>query len=120
MVSAIIAFRLLAASQLLLFCLSLIRSDNPQNIRWSGVLFTLTAMAYLLAPLVDPHTSVSTAIILGLLASSVPATLLLFTWNLFEDRLAPPWLWGIVVAFMASYALLLATPTTKRHPRLIA
>ncbi len=109
MTSVILAIRLLAASQLLLFCIGLVRSENPPNIRWSGVLFAVTAIGYLMAPLVDPQTSVETATFLGLLASSVPATLLLFTWNLFEDRPAPAWLWGIVAGFVLSYATLLVT-----------
>jgi len=98
MTSMIVALRLLAASQVLLFGCALGLSKNPWPIRTLGAMLALAVIGYLIVPLTQSlpgpvHLAMVTA------ANAIPFVLLLFVWVLFEDERPLPWpvlLLGIV------------------------
>lgn len=89
MTTAIIVFRLLAVSQILFFAGAIGFSSNPRHVKALGMLLALGIIAYLIVPLLYDHGS-PMAGGAALLASTIPLTVLLFVWAVFEDEPIPP------------------------------
>ncbi len=95
--SAIVAFRLMALSQALLFGIPLLTSNNRAPIRYSGALLVLAIICYLVTPLAYLYvgSTVTTLSVIG--ASLVPPLLVVFVCLVFDDRdrIANSLWWGI-------------------------
>lgn len=103
------AFRLLAASQVLLFACVLAAAGSSIKPRASGVALAVCVIAYLLIPLAAPYLGPAMGVA-GLLANAIPPVLFWFAWQVFEDRPRLPRAFviaalvylGIVLAFWPS------------------
>jgi len=89
-----IVFRLLAASQIVLFLIQILFSNNHLRVRVVGVLLSLGCIGYLVMPLVEEYLEPMPYILyLWLIPSIVPSMLLLFVWFIFEEHCRfPPWI----------------------------
>jgi len=85
MVPIILAIRLLAASQVLLFSLAFGFSNNPPRIRILGFALSLGAISYLILPWVELNAGVGFLAVLVLSSQTIPLLLFLFVWVVFED-----------------------------------
>lgn len=101
-----IALRMLSVSQVLLFILLLVCSDNPKRVRGVGVLLMLGIITYLGVPLLDDYTPyVNGVSFIWYLAAITPSLLLLFVWFIFEENCHPP-VWIIALVSLSIFASL--------------
>lgn len=98
METANIVFRLLAASQVLLFFFVLVFSVNPLRVRLVGGVLLSAIIVYFVLPLVFTYTGFSHSIYLWVYPSLIPCFTLLFVWVVFEERCEIPlWLSFVVL-----------------------
>ena len=82
--NAILVFRLLAVSQVVLFLVLMLISNKQSKVRLSGFLFISGVACYLTAPMAFDLLSYETMFIPWFLATLIPASLLelqLFLWR---------------------------------------
>ncbi|MEM7360160.1 MAG: AraC family transcriptional regulator [Pseudomonadota bacterium] len=92
------SFRLLGASQQMLFLLVLLSSSNPLRVRTVGGVLLLGSIIYLVGPLIIEYARVDSYWLFHVFPSMIPAMTMLFVWVVFEERLAiPQWLIGLVL-----------------------
>lgn len=86
--------RLLAASQIILFLIQILFSNNYLRIRLVGTLMLLGCIGYLCLPLVDDHLlPMPYSVYVWLIPAIVPSMLLWFVWFIFEENcLIPAWI----------------------------
>jgi len=99
METANIVFRLLAASQVLLFFFVLVFSVNPLRVRLVGGVLLSAIIFYFVLPLVFTYTGFSDSIYLWVYPSLIPCFTLLFVWVVFEEHCEIP-LWLSVVVLV--------------------
>jgi AraC-like DNA-binding protein len=101
-----IVLRLLSISQVLLFILLLLCSDNPKRVRGIGILLMLGIVAYLGMSLIDDSTPYMDQIsFLWYLSAITPSLMLLFVWFIFEENCHPP-IWVIALVSVSVLASL--------------
>lgn len=88
------SLRLFAVSQLLLFAVLVLCSDNPRRVRSTAILLGTGIAAYLIMPMIRTYTSYFDELgFLWFFASISPSLLLLLVWFIFEeDSKVPVWL----------------------------
>jgi len=100
------ALRLLAASQIFLFCLLIALSINPKRVRVVGVLLAFGIMSYLVLPPLERYTPYGPQVwTFWYFAATSPSMLLLFTWFIFEENCRTP-LWMLVIVAFSMLASL--------------
>ncbi len=106
MQESIIAFRLLAASQVVLWFTGLSLSANPPRTRAIGVALGLGILSYLLIPLLVDRANPIVLQFAAFNADAIPAFLLLFCWELFEDERPPRSIYVGAVGYLIVASLL--------------
>lgn len=92
------SFRLLGASQQILFFLWLFSSTNPVRVRAVGCTLLVGSIIYLVGPLITEYTRADSYLLFQVFPSMIPAMTMLFVWVVFEERSAiPQWLIGLVI-----------------------
>ncbi|MEM7503175.1 MAG: helix-turn-helix domain-containing protein [Pseudomonadota bacterium] len=100
MLDTIAALRLLAASQLFFWIGAMVLSANPLRTRVLGVALGLGIVAYLAIPLLVGRFDPAAVQVAARAADAIPALVLLFVWDLFEDDTAPVWVWSAAVVYL--------------------
>lgn len=105
-------FRLLGASQALLFLILFISSKNPKFVRWIGTFLIVGIIGYLLHTIVEDKLAWKLMMPVWFFTELIPAFLALFVWVLFEEERAIPralfatlWVNVAVVLFMQFQAI---------------
>ncbi len=101
MLTIILAIRLFAASQVLLFAMVFSMSENPIRVRASGLALALAAICYLLLPTVQYSASEALFYCMVLFAQLIPVFLFIFVWEMFEDdRTLPFGIWLLAGVYL--------------------
>ena len=100
MLDTIAALRLLAASQLFFWIGAIVLSTNPLRTRVLGVALGLGIVSYLTIPLLASRFDPAAVQVVAVAADAIPALVLLFVWDLFEDDAAPVWVWSAAVVYL--------------------
>lgn len=100
MPDTISAFRLFAASQLIFWIGAILLSANPLRTRTLGAALGAGIVAYLAIPLLDGRVDIRFIPLVALAADAIPALVLLFVWDVFEDESPPRWIWWAAAAYL--------------------
>lgn len=97
-----VVFRLMAASQVLLFFVVLLFSVNSVRVRIVGCALLSAIFVYLTMPLMVAHTSLLATSYLGVYPSLIPCFTLFFVWVVFEEKCdIPLWLVSVLLIDVA-------------------
>ncbi len=100
MLDTIAALRLLAASQLFFWMGAMFLSANPLRTRCLGVALGLGIVSYLTIPLLVGRFEPAAIQLTVVGADAIPALVLLFAWDVFEDDPPFSWVWWAAAAYL--------------------
>lgn len=91
---------ILAASQLLLFLVMLLLSNNPIRVRLTGFFLITGIIFYLAIPVSEWHLQIQVNHWLWFFPAITPSMLLLFVWFVFEEQecAVPPWMLIVIIS----------------------
>ncbi len=105
--------RLLAASQVVLFAIVVLRAGLPARTKALVALLAVGVLSYLFLPLAAGRVAQPVIVAAGFASNTVPALLFVLAWEFFEDAAPAPGVWAVLVLTIVGAVWLVAAPDNR-------